>query len=419
MTAQDLYSGKDIAGIESIVQTAEQQDERWRQEAEERIRQHRMAEVQITVVDDRGEPVPKAEVRVRLTRHAFRFGGIVSAKKMSGAADSTVSAEEYRNIFLQFGFNAAGFGNALKYKLRRSHEALAPELLGWFEEHDIPVRGHCLIWPGRDHMSREMTRLVEECKDDPTRRNKEKLRQMCKEQIETWAPRWNVFEWDVINEPRGNFQVADLLGEEVYAEWFKLARKYAVNPDAGLYLNENRVISDPAPGIRTKRIELYAPLTALGLQSRFHSMLDAEVIYGRLCLVDKLGLPIAATEFEINKTIEGELNKAVMTERVMTVYFSHPSVNGIYAWTLLPNTGEKQEGRNILNEKGRPNLRGKVWLYLMKNRWMTDETLTTDSNGKTSLHGFLGDYEITIEHNGRIQTVPLTLDKSLHETIRL
>ncbi|MBI9019759.1 MAG: endo-1,4-beta-xylanase [Verrucomicrobia bacterium] len=422
------FDGTDLAGIESIVRDVESSSERWRQEAEERIREHRMADLNLTVLQG-GEPVSNAVVRVKLLRHAFRFGGIVNPKVMVNGLGA-LSGKEYRELFLNFGFNTTGFNNGLKYKLRRSYEALIPEQLEWFADHQIPVRGHCLIWPGRDHMDKEMFQLVALCKKSPSSRNKEKLQRMCEEQIKLWAPKWNVFEWDVINETRGNHDVADLIGEEVYAEWFKLARKYSVDPAAGLYLNENRVVSDPEPGVRTAKMTLYidtvekllnrgAPVTGLGLQSRFHSMIPAETIYERLCLLGKLNLPIAATEFEIGKTVEGELNKAIMTERVMTIYFSYPLANGIYAWTLLPSGSEGETGRNILEGNGHPNLRGKVWLYLMKNRWMTDEKLAADENGNVSVRGFLGDYEITVEHNGRTQTVPLTLDKALRQTIRL
>ena len=426
------YSGDDVTGIESIIADSDRASERWRQEANERIRTIRMADINLQVRDaGTDRPVSGATVHVRLTRHAFKFGGIVSAKSMTENTGS-ISAAEYRKIFLEFGFNSAGFNNALKYKQRKSNEEILPKQLAWFKEHHIPVRGHCLIWPGRDHMSTEMTELVQSCKKRPSSQNKEKLRRMCEEQIKTWAAKWDVCEWDVINETRGNTDVTDLLGEKVLADWFKLAREHAVNPDARLYLNENRIISDPANGVKTAFIQKYidtvnfllrqdAPLTGLGFQSRFQTMLPAKTIYDRLCLFDTFGLPITATEFEMSDGIKDELDKAVMTERVMTVYFSHPLVDGIYAWTLLPSSEEDEDGtgRNILDGTGLPNLRGKVWLYLMKKRWMTDEVLTTDATGNVSLRGFLGDYEITVECSNRTQTLCIPLTENTNQTIRL
>ena len=89
-------------------------------------------------------------------------------------------------------------------------------------------------------------------------------------------------------------------------------------------------------------------------------------------------------------TIGDELEKAGMTERVMTVLFSHRLVNGIYAWTIM------SRDRAIVEASGRLNLRGKVWMHLMKNRWWTDETLSTDANGTVNLRGFKGDYTILV-----------------------
>lgn len=224
--------------------------------------------------------------------------------------------------------------------------------------------------------------------------------------------------------------MAELLGDEVYADWFRLAREHAVQGDAGLYLNENRVVSDTDPEVRSKKMLLYAkevakllkaeaPITALGLQSRYHAMTPPETIYERLNLLAGFGLPMAATEFEIGSKIEGDLNKAIMAERVMTLDFSHPSVNGIYAWTLMPSNFEKGEGREILDASGAPNLRGKVWLYLMKQRWDTDFKGLTDRAERTSLRGFLGDYDITVEHDGRVRTFPLTVESDTQQVIQL
>ena len=52
-------------------------------------------------------------------------------------------------------------------------------------------------------------------------------------------------------------------------------------------------------------------------------------------------------------TIGDELEKAAMTERVMTVLFSHHLVNGIYAWTTLPRGSGGTASRAILESDGR------------------------------------------------------------------
>ena len=132
---------------------------------------------------------------------------------------------------------------------------------------------------------------------------------------------------------RNNHIVQDLVGHDVIADWFKIARQNTVDRNALLYLNENKVISDPAEGDVTHRMRQFesevrlllqndAPISALGFQSRFGKQTPPETIYRRLQYFEKLNLPIAATEFEMKDTIGDELDKAAMTERVMTVLFS-------------------------------------------------------------------------------------------------
>ncbi|MEO1617616.1 MAG: endo-1,4-beta-xylanase, partial [Planctomycetota bacterium] len=395
------------------------------------INRIRKADLEVRVVDADGNPLAGIPVQVKQQRHLFGFGGVVSGRSMhalaggqNAQANAGVTPEQYKQIFLRLGFNAAGFGVYLKYKRRPMAEPHLPKLFEWFQENNIPVRGHCLIWPGGDHgnfMPPELSKLV--YVDDPnanwmstakavprdelTEAEQQSVRDLCKRMIEESARQWPVFEWDVINETRNNHIVQDLVGDEVIADWFKIAKRNTFHPDALLYLNENKVISDPDERDVTDRMKQFesevrlllendAPISALGFQSRFARQIPPETIYKRLQYFEKFNLPIAATEFEMKDTIGDELDKAAMTERVMTVLFSHRLVNGIYAWTVLPRGRDETASRAIVEPDGRLRLRGKVWMHLMKQRWWTDETLTTDAEGKVSLRGFKGDYTVLV-----------------------
>ena len=55
---------------------------------------------------------------------------------------------------------------------------------------------------------------------------------------------------------------------------------------------------------------------------------------------------------------------------------------------------------------------GKVWQDLFYNKWWTRESLTTDENGKISLRGFYGDYDVTVTTADRkTKTVSIPLHK--------
>lgn len=379
-----------------------------------------------------------AVVEVELLKHNFRFGGVLNAASLSK------NEEKYKDVFLKMGFNSAGFNNALKYKLWKGQQKHQPgKIIEWLHSNDISVRGHCLIWPGMSQggsrMPKELIKLLE--KKAP----KSKIKSCCEKIIRESARKWDVCEWDVINETRGNHIIQDLLGKEVEADWFRVAQKYSRNREIKLYLNENRVISDPPQKkrvfvkengkrkkkfeyvneVNSKNMKLYyenvkellrngAPINALGFQSRFGYKNSPEIIYDRLCVFNEFALPITATEFEMKTTIGEEIDKAEMTERVMTIYFSHKLVSGIYVWTIFPGSSSegREEGREILNSAGKPNLRGKVWLYLTKNHWKTHEKIVTNSSGTVKLRGFKGYYLIKV--NNKLSKHEITKNKKIN-----
>ena len=189
------------------------------------------------------------------------------------------------------------------------------------------------------------------------------VRSICERMTDEASGQWPVFEWDVINETRDNHIIRDLVGKDAMVDWFKIARRNTEDRDALLYLNENKVISDPAPGDVTENMKRFenevqylldngAPLSALGFQSRFAKQISPETLYKRLEYFEHFNLPIAATEFEMKNTLGNEKAKAVMTERAMTVLFSHRLVNGIYAWTI--RAGGRNADRAIVNSARPP-----------------------------------------------------------------
>jgi len=406
------YNGNDIEGIEKLVQEIERSDKTWRQDAEKRIDDVRKANLELWLADERGMALPGVEIRVRQLRHKFHFGGIASARRL--VSGSKEQQKLYQDTYLAMGFNAGGFCNALKYKLKRGQERFLPDAFKWFTEHDIPVRGHCLIWPSQKHLPNNIAKLIDSG-------DKDAVRQACASMVSEWSSKWNVIAWDVINETRGNHEIQDILGHEIIADWFKIAAENAVNSDCRLLLNENRVVSDNKSGVLTSRMKGYqeeirfllkhnAPISGLGLQSRFNGNNPAEEIYKRLCLFDEFNLPITATEFELpTKTLKTEPDKARLLARVLTVYFSHHLVDGIFQWTIFP--GGEDDSREIVDNNGHPNLRGKTWLYLTKKHWHTDRTLATDLNGKISLRGFKGSYIIEVNIAGTPRSFKLQLDK--------
>ncbi|AAZ25853.1 endo-1,4-beta-xylanase [Colwellia psychrerythraea] len=412
ITDDKNFSGNNIEGIESLVSDIECGVEPWREAANERINNIRKTSGTITIVDKNGEPVTNAKVNLTLNRHNFKFGGIAQAKLWHGEADDV--ADLYKAAYLDFGFNKGGFQNALKYKLRAGLEPLVPAMLTWFKAHDIPVRGHALIWPKWTNM--ETTVSAQDALDmgitqgDVANLPSDELKIYVDTTIRNWASKWDVVEWDVANELRGHYDVQDILGYQEEAHWYKLAKANVQN-SATLFINDNRIISDSSETVVSDKVAGYKSnvesiladdtlneghVEALGFQSRFGSMLSADTIYQRLSYFDDLNLPISATEFEIkDDLITTEIDRAVLTERVMTVYFSKESVSDILVWTFFESSS-RSDARHLVDLEGNANLRGKTWLYLVKKHWNTDVTTWLDRQGETQLNGFKGEYTATV-----------------------
>ena len=433
-----IFSGKDTQGIEEIIKKVENPTEKWRIDANKRIDKYRKAQLTIKVIDAKTKKaIPNASVSVVQIKHSFRFGGIINTSQY------IKNKKKYLQLFNDMGFNASGFNNAFKYKLRRWFENRPPELIKWLRKNHIFLRGHCIIWPGDqtgNHLPKELASLTQEYSENPSDNLKNEINDYTFKMIKTWAKKWDVDEWDVINEPRANHLIQDILGNKIEreTEWFKLTKENMQHPQGLLYLNENRIISDPVKKekVISKKVQIYydnvkallennAPLSALGFQTRFARTLPAELMYKRLCVFNEFNLPIAATEFEMKQSIGTEFDKALMTERVMTIYFSHPLVNGIYAWTILNNPPSKKkkepqnQNRGLINPDYTPSLRAKTWLYLTKNKWHTDETLTSNKNGKVSLRAFKGKYKIKVKANNKEKEINLDLEKNKKITIEI
>lgn len=119
----------------------------WRAEANRMINKFRKSNLEIKVVDTAGNPIENARVEIRLKRHKFIWGAVVTDQFMVSPY-----SDIYKQTFLKY-FNGAGFSLSLKPKWPGTEtERLAAEALPWFRENNIYMRGHALIWEGESYL---------------------------------------------------------------------------------------------------------------------------------------------------------------------------------------------------------------------------------------------------------------------------
>jgi GH35 family endo-1,4-beta-xylanase len=407
--------------------------EPWKVEADKRIDTYRKANLNIRVVDAKGKPVKDLPVRIELLRHEFYWGAIVNGQFLNEAHDKTL-----QSYFLKY-FNSAGSSDGLKPKQcpippcqktprSRLHD-MAENQIEWFGRHNIPVRGHALVWEGKDFLALDLQEIL----NDPALSDVEKGNRIFKRKaahLDHAVEKWDVFCWDVVNEPRVNHVVNDLLPEKnTFVEWFRLAaearKKYGRQIE--LYYNENQIVSfvrkdatfeehrDIYRAHIREIIDAGIPIDGIGFQYRFRRHVSPEVAYQRLCEFDDLGLPYQATEFEIKPMTEKDTfsvsQKKQMTAELLTVFFSHPQATGLWHWSFM----DSKSGRSpdaLFSYEGEPRPEAEQWIKMMEEDFNTDESLTTDRDGNARLRGFKGTYKITLGSGPKAVTCYTTLTQN-------
>lgn len=387
----------------SLTYAGMEPDAPWRIQAEEMIDQHRKGDIHIKVLNARRSPIAGATVRVQMTRHAYAFGSAVDAQTMMrGDANSA----RYNETITTY-FNRVVMENDLKWWPWENWDRVTKiAALDFLRDHDIEIRGHCLVWPSWRHMPGDL----EDNKNNPAYLRARVLDHI-EDEVGTLAGR--LVDWDVINENYSNHDIMDILGDEVMVDWFQLA--HSLDPEVKLYLNDYSIISggglDEAHRnhyIQTVQylLDEGAPLHGLGTQCHFGSNpTPPERIWTILDQLDDFGLEVQATEFDVfSDDREFQVN---YTRDFMTAYFAHPSTVGILMWGFWE--GKHWRPKAALWDK-RWNLlpHGQVWVDLVTQTWWTDTTVTTDEAGEATVRGFYGDYTLTLTHDDRTIETNLT-----------
>ena len=222
-----------------------------------------------------------------------------------------------------------------------------------------------------------------------------------------------------MNEPTTNFDFMRILGWDEPAEWYK--RVHAIDPEAKLFLNENQILA----GTKIKSLENWvnrlqkagAPIGGIGIQGHMgvgtappEKMLE---IYDRL---SRFKVPLAITELDV-LTDDPEL-QAMYLRDVLTASFSHPNVESVTFWGFWDGRHWKKN-TPLFKEDWTPKPGLEAYKQLVFKDWWTDESKTTNKNGEVKTRGFKGDYEITVEANGKKKTVPVKLLEDKQLTIRI
>ena len=135
-------------------------DAAWRKQAEERIDAVRKAQMSVRVTDAAGKPIDGAKIQIKMLRQAFAFGSVYNDKEF-GAEANSADNQTYRQHFEEL-FNTGVDEVGMKWP-SWENPAMQPatlQALQWMHDHNISVRGHCLVWPGWRHLPDDVRKLA-------------------------------------------------------------------------------------------------------------------------------------------------------------------------------------------------------------------------------------------------------------------
>jgi len=384
--------------------------------ADARIEEYRKADAMVVVVDDAGRPLPGAVVDVEQTRHAFLFG--CNIFKWEGVPNEE-QQQAYRRQFAEL-LNYATIGfywpSYERTQGEPRHEA-TERVARWCKQQGITTKGHPLAWNYSD--PRWLPDDLQE------------IRQLQMARIDDCVGRFVglIDRWDVVNEvthfDRESFVVRapkhtamwKQVGQmEFTRECFQHAR--TAGPKATLLINDYR--TDPA---YERVIEQLVDADGrpmydeIGIQSHMHGGAWPNSKIWETCQrFARFGVPLHFTETTILSgdrnwekpagsdwvsTPEGEAYQAEHVVRFYTMLYSHPAVEAITWWDFSDQGAWKGAPAGFLRDDMTPKPAYTALQSLIKGKWWTDTTATTNAQGIAKFRGTLGDYRIRVTVGGK------------------
>lgn len=374
-------------------------DASWRKDAADRIEKTRKADLAVIVKTADGKPVLGAKVTLRQTRSGFHFGTSAPASDILSEQNPRFR-EVLRELFtvvapendLRWAPLAGDWGSS--YTLARATAAA-----GWLDQEGFGVYGASLISPAWRDLPKGLRTLEKE---------PDKLRAEIERHIRETvsALRGKIDVWDVVENPAGNRDLLDVLGDKVLGEWLAAAR--ASDPDAKLLISDAAALgSSSADAVKRQRfegivralIDAKAPIDAIGLQARLGSTLvPPEVVVERLDQMAKLGKKLYVSEFDV--TLDEPAVRAQYVRDFYTAVFSHPAVDGMVLWGFWDGAHWKNNaplyGQDWSEKPGAAETR-----RLLLETWRSNSEGDTAADGTYRTRAFLGNYEVEASAAGK------------------
>lgn len=407
-------------------------------DAAENVARYRQGDASLEFRLPDGTRIQGAPVRVQQTSHEFPFGNYIRPRHYTN--------EQYLNRFRElFNFVELLEFNWGQYEPDEGQPLLGPRMQfihDWCAPNGLSrFYGHMLVWT-RQYDQYPRTGLPVWLFDYHKPAQYELLRNRIQREVIDY--RDIDIMWDVVNEAVHcrvwgdwgkdsyvqNQQPEPLEGIVAYVK-DALTWAHAANPEAGLLINDYRVIVKGRFRDQYKRLidALLAegvPLSAVGIQAhepykgRYwytpEELWETYELFGA-----QTGLPIYITEFfyvsDPEAKIEGsrrggnwsEELQADAIEEFYRVTFAHPAVKAI-VYFGLPDHEVTTATCGLLHEDYSPKPAWHQLKQLIWDEWTTETAGLTSAAGQFQFRGFYGAYSVEVDYGGTAHRFGLHLE---------
>ncbi len=399
------------------------------------IEKYRKGDMHLSLVDENGNGIPYANVKIKQIGHEFKFGAnLFLLDEMESDEKNELYKEYFKKAFNMatlpfYWYSLEPERGKTRYDKDSPKYYRRPAIdlcMEFCKENGIEPREHALAY---EHL------FPVWLKDASVSEVKEALEKRYAEIARRYASKIPTIE--VTNEMLWPYDagVTKFYNENDYVEWcFKTAEKYF--PNNQLVINE---YTEACWGASCRATDAYyayteanllkgARIDAIGMQyhmfyNRREEMEKASYLYNPICLYDHMNLysslvkHLHLTEITVpaySNDKDDEEIQARLIEYLYTLWFSHPCMEQIVYWNLVdgyahvPNPtperirssqGDMTVGENVyFGGLVRFDMTPKPAYYvicdLIHKRWHTEADLVLDDAGCASFRGFYGDYEL-------------------------
>ena len=405
--------------------------ERILDKADDRIEKYRKADAVLRLVTAESKPFHAGlTVRIEQTCHRFLFGCNIFKLGLCRKPDENTAYEQRFSDLLNFATLPFYWWN-YEREQGKPEDGRTEQIVRWCEAHNITMKGHPLAWNYRDPSW---------LPNDPT--------EVMKLQFERIARCVQKFKgdidiWDVVNEAThydrdSTKRQAPILTEAIrrigvgaYIRGaFRTARK--ANPAATLLINDYRTDPAYAEKVISQLVDnggqpLY---DVIGIQSHMHSEYWGAKRAWEVCeRFAKFGKPLHFTETTVISgpkteqswmtTPQGERRQAEQVAEFYRVLYSHPAVEAITWWDFTDQGAWQRAPAGLTRADMTPKPAYEQLHQLIKEKWWTQAEATIAADGNVRFRGFLGQYKIIAEAEGRKLTGTFKLDKGARQVIEV